>query len=210
MSNIEILTQQVRQCDLCSANIPLPPRPIFSVHANAKILIAGQAPGIVTHEQNAPFMDKSGARLRDWMGINEAQFYQENDIAILPMAFCYPGKAKGGDLPPPKICATTWRKKLLALMPKLELCLLIGKYAIDWHVNEYEYLHKQSTLSATVKNWQKFNIKKSDDNSDTIDYMPLPHPSPRNNIWLKNNPWFEREILPLLQQKVDSALHRSL
>lgn len=208
MTNIEILAQQVRQCDLCSANIPLPPRPIFSVHANAKILIAGQAPGIVTHEKNAPFMDKSGARLREWMGINEAQFYQEDDIAILPMAFCYPGKVKGGDLPPPKICAKTWRNKLLAHMPKLELCLLIGKYAIDWHVNEHEYLQKQHTLSATVKDWQKFNTNSIGYTGDSIEYIPLPHPSPRNNIWLKKNPWFEHEILPFLRQRVKHALQK--
>ncbi|MDT0594823.1 uracil-DNA glycosylase family protein [Glaciecola petra] len=208
MANLQILTQQVRQCDLCSAKIPLPPRPIFSVNANAKILIAGQAPGIVTHEKYAPFMDKSGARLRDWMGISEAQFYKQQHIAILPMAFCYPGKAKDGDFPPPKICAATWRKKLLAHMPNIELCLLIGKYAIEWHVNEHAYLRKQNTLTETVKDWQIFNRKENGCDGEHIEYIPLPHPSPRNNIWLKKNPWFEQDILPSLRKKVRYALQK--
>lgn len=206
MSNIELLTKQVRKCDLCTATLPLPPRPIFSINAKAKILIAGQAPGNVTHEENAPFKDKSGDRLRDWLGMSEAQFYTAQDIAILPMAFCYPGKTKGGDLPPPKICAITWRRKMLAHMPKLKLCVLIGKYAIDWHVNEHAHLQKKATLAATVKDWQCFNAKQGIFKSDDIEYIPLPHPSPRNNIWLKKNPWFENDILPTLRHKVARAL----
>ena len=196
MSNLQSLMTQVQQCTLCKQVLPLPPRPILSANEQAKILIAGQAPGLVTHQTHQPFMDKSGERLRDWMGISEAQFYREKDIAILPMAFCYPGKSKTGDLPPPKICAQTWRHALLSELPNIQLTLLIGKYAIDDYVANSNLAFENTTLTHRVKNWQ--NLPSN--------VIPLPHPSPRNNIWLKKNPWFSTDLLPHLKRKVRAIL----
>ena len=185
------IVKAVRTCSLCT-NLPLGPKPIFQLNPNAKILIAGQAPGRKTHHKGVPFDDPSGDRLRSWMGINRDTFYNELNIAILPMAFCYPGTGKSGDLPPPTQCADQWRLKLLMLLPNIQLTMVIGQYALDWHLR-----NKQAgTLTATVKQWR----------DHWPQLLPMPHPSPRNNRWLKNNPWFSDEILPALKKQVASLL----
>ena len=176
-----------RACTSCP-QLPLGPKPILQLHPAAKILIAGQAPGRKTHHKGVPFDDPSGDRLRDWLGINRATFYDEKRLAILPMAFCYPGTGKSGDLPPPKQCADEWRERLLGLLPNIELTLVIGQYALDWHLGE----RQSRTLTETAKRWREFWPQQ----------LPMPHPSPRNNRWLKNNAWFAEEVLPTLQQRV--------
>lgn len=184
--------EQVQACEHCVEHLPYGARPVLQVGENAKILIAGQAPGSKVHASGIPFDDPSGDRLRMWMGINKTQFYDANQIAILPMGFCYPGTGKSGDLPPRKECAPLWRSQLLAIMPNIELTLVIGQYAIAWHLPDV----KKQSLTDTVKEWK----------AQWPNQLPLPHPSPRNNIWLKKNDWFEREIIPPLQQRVKSLL----
>ncbi len=186
------IINKVKACQLCT-NLPLKPKPILQLDAQAKILIAGQAPGKITHHKGVPFDDPSGNRLRDWLGIDRATFYNDKQIAILPMAFCYPGSGKNGDLPPPAQCATQWRKPLLNCLPNIELTLVIGKYAIDYHLGNQQ----AKNLTETVKQWRRF--------WPTI--LPMPHPSPRNNRWLKNNPWFASEILPKLKQQVSLLIN---
>ena len=183
---------KARACRLCAAHLPLGPRPVFQVDAKAKILIAGQAPGRRVHETGIPFNDPSGERLRAWMGVDAATFYDPRKIAILPMGFCYPGTGKSGDLPPRPECAAEWRAPLLKLLSSTELTLVIGQYALDWHLKDTQ----KGSLTETVQNWKQYWPA----------ILPLPHPSPRNNIWLKKNPWFEAEILPMLKQKVGSLL----
>ena len=191
--HLRVLAQEIRACTLCSAYLPLGPRPIIQVSNSAQILIVGQAPGSRVHETGIPFDDPSGNRLREWMGIDKSVFYEESKIAIVPMGFCFPGTGKSGDLPPRPECAMTWRKKLLNELPQISLTLVIGQYAQAWHLGQ---LVKQN-LTETVKAWKEFGPE----------IIPLPHPSPRNNIWLKKNPWFEQEVLPKLQAKVKSILN---
>jgi len=181
----------VRTCTLCEG-LALGPKPILQLNPNAKILIAGQAPGRKTHHKGIPFDDPSGDRLRDWMGIDREVFYDESRIAILPMAFCYPGTGKSGDLPPPAQCAERWRAELLSLLPNIELILVIGQYALDWHLGSRAHL----TVTETVSHWQDY----------WPELLPMPHPSPRNNRWLKTNPWFAREVLPVLKRQVITLL----
>lgn len=185
------LATQAEACRLCESELPLGPRPIFQVNASASILIAGQAPGVRVHESGIPFDDASGDRLRDWMGIDRDVFYDPRVVAILPMGFCYPGKGPSGDLPPIPICAETWRQRLLDQMPNIRLTLVIGQYAQKWHLPDVG-----RNLTDTVKDWQSID--------STI--LPLPHPSPRNNRWLKNNPWFVSQLVPELRQKVSASL----
>jgi uracil-DNA glycosylase len=186
------ISGKARACRLCAADLPLGPRPIFQIDPAARILVAGQAPGRRVHETGVPFDDPSGERLRAWMGVDATTFYDPRRIAILPMGFCYPGTGKSGDLPPRQECAVEWRQKLLDLMPSVELTLLIGQYAIEWRLKT----GRKETLTQTVQNWKQY--------WPTL--LPLPHPSPRNNIWLRKNPWFEAEIAPMLQQKIRSLL----
>jgi len=183
--------EKVRACDLCGKDLDLGPRPVIQVHESARILISGQAPGIKVHRSGVPFDDASGERLRLWMGIDRATFYDPTQIAILPMGFCYPGKGTSGDLPPQKRCAATWRQDLLDQLTNIRLNLVIGIYAQQWHLQRTDL-----NLTETVRCWQEFGEG----------IMPLPHPSPRNNIWLKKNPWFEKDIVPALQTRVVSAL----
>ena len=201
------LSDQAKACTLCE-DLPLGPKPIFQFSPNAKILIAGQAPGQITHQRGRPFDDASGVRLRQWLGVDEERFYGEQ-FAILPMGFCYPGKGKSGDLPPRPICAETWQHKLLAELKQLELVVVIGQYALQWHLG----IKKSQAITPVVKNWSKYqqiDIKSSEkpDNGieNPVTYFPLPHPSPRNNIWLKKNPWFEQELLPELRTQVTQVL----
>ena len=184
------LLDQVRQCARC-ADLPLGPRPIVQAGARARVLIAGQAPGRHTHERGRPFDDASGERLRDWLGVDEATFYDPDRFAILPMAFCYPGTGAGGDLPPPTTCAKLWRGALLERLPRVELTLLLGRHALAWHWKR-EGRHPPATLTEAVRDWRR--------NWPAL--APLPHPSPRNNRWLKRNPWFAEELLPAVRQRV--------
>lgn len=185
------LLQAVRACTLCAAYLPLGPRPVLQAHASARILIAGQAPGRKVHASGVPFDDASGARLRDWMGVSREDFYDPRRVAILPMGFCYPGTGTSGDLPPRPECAPTWREPLLAKMPQLQLTLVIGQYALAYHLP-----HERGSLTATVQRWPSLDPG----------VMPLPHPSPRNNLWLKRNPWFEESVLPALRARVQAAI----
>jgi uracil-DNA glycosylase len=172
--------------------LPLGPKPIFQISNKAKVLIAGQAPGRITHEKGVPFDDPSGNRLRDWLGVDREAFYDPDRFAIVPMGFCYPGTGKGGDLPPRTECEEHWRREVLDTLASIELTLVIGKYAMDWHLADTQ----EKTLTATVRKWQSF----------WPDVLPLPHPSPRNGLWLKRNPWFDEEILPELRAKVASLI----
>ena len=181
------LLAAVRRCTLCSG-LPLGPKPILQVHTTAKILIAGQAPGRRAHERGVPFDDPSGDRLRNWLGIDRAVFYDKSKIAILPMGFCYPGTGKDGDLPPRARCAPAWRDRLLASLPDIELTLVIGRFAQRWHLGEQQ----SESLTETVANWRAFWPNS----------LPLPHPSPRNARWIRQNPWFEDEVLPVLRKRV--------
>jgi len=185
------LLKSVRACTLCSDDLELGVRPVLQAHPGARILIAGQAPGSKVHKSGVPFDDASGDRLRDWMGVTNETFYDEKRVAILPMGFCYPGKGRSGDLPPMPICAETWRDKLLEALPNISLTLVIGQYAQAWHLPS-----QQETLTDTVRDWKSY--KKA--------VMPLPHPSPRNNIWLKRNEWFEKDVVPELKNRVKKAL----
>ena len=164
---------------------------MLQVHPEARILIAGQAPGRRVHESGVPFDDPSGERLRDWLGIDRDTFYDERRIAILPMGFCYPGTGKSGDLPPRPECAPAWRTALLELLTGVRLTLVIGQYAQAWHLPD-----ARRNLTETVRAWREYDPG----------VIPLPHPSPRNNIWLKKNPWFGEELLPKLRERVDGAL----
>lgn len=183
------LLTSVRQCRICEQH--LQPRPVLQANPRARILIAGQAPGRRVHESGVPFDDPSGDRLRDWMGISTDTFYDPMQIAILPMGFCYPGTGKSGDLAPRPECAANWRDELLAALPAVKLTLLIGLYAQKWHLDA-----PAGNLTETVRNWKQYGPGT----------MPLPHPSPRNNIWLKKNPWFSDSLLPELRRAVAAAI----
>lgn len=167
------------------------PNPVAWFAPGARILIAGQAPGMKVHRSGKPFTDPSGDRLRDWMGVDDATFYDRARIAIVPMAFCFPGHdAKGSDLPPPKICAQTWRADILKVLPDIRLTLLIGAYAQSWHLGD------RQSVTARVQNWR--------DHAPAV--FPLPHPSWRNTAWLKKNPWFDAELLPVLRARIAEVL----
>ena len=185
------LLQEVRACTLCADSLADGVRPVLQVSPRARILIAGQAPGSKVHATGIPFDDPSGERLRDWMGVDRETFYDDRHVAILPMGFCYPGKGKSGDLPPQPICAQTWRQQLLEQMPSISLTLVIGQYAQAWHLQA-----PKRNLTETVRAWDSYGKA----------VLPLPHPSPRNNIWLKKNPWFESDVVPALRQRIKRAL----
>ena len=182
------LLTEVRNCTLCASHLPLGPRPIIQLHPNARVLIAGQAPGRKVHDSGIPFNDASGKRLREWMGVDSGLFYDPEKVAILPMGFCYPGSGKSGDLPPRSECAPQWRSCLLEQLPNIQLTLIIGQYAHAWHLRD----SRKANLTETVKAWQQYWPA----------VLPLPHPSPRNNRWLKKNLWFEAEVLPTLRAKI--------
>jgi uracil-DNA glycosylase len=158
---------------------------------SARLLIAGQAPGAKVHATGIPFDDPSGHRLRDWTGLSKEQFYDPEQVALIPMGFCYPGKGRSGDLPPRPECAQTWRTRILDTLQNLELTLVIGQYAIGWHLPD-----EKGSLTQTVSRWREY----------APGVIPLVHPSPRNNIWLKRNPWFEAELVPSLRERVRDAL----
>lgn len=185
---------EIRACQLCKADMERPPKPILQVSDTARILIAGQAPGNLAMESGRPFTDPSGVRLRDWLNMDEETFYDASKVAIVPMGFCFPGYDKnGGDIPPMKRCAETWRQPLLDKMPNIGLTVLIGGYAQKWHIGD----QMEKTLTATVQKWQSFLDQG---------VIVTPHPSWRNNAWLKRNPWFETDLLPELRKRVRSLL----
>ena len=185
------LLNQVRACTICAAHLPHGVRPVLQIHPNARVLIAGQAPGRKVHESGVPFDDASGDRLREWMGVSRAVFYDPKQIAILPMSFCYPGTGKSGDLPPRAECAPAWREKLLAHLPHVDLTIVLGQYALAYHLRT-----GRTPLTEVVKSWRTYWPAA----------LPLPHPSPRNNIWLSRNPWFGNEVIPPLQKRVSKIL----
>jgi uracil-DNA glycosylase len=187
---LSALLSDVRACRLCEG-LPLGPNPILQASSTSRILIAGQAPGRITHAKGIPFDDPSGNRLRDWLGVTREQFYDPQRFAIIPMGFCFPGTGKGGDLPPRPLCAETWRDKVLSQLPNIVLTLVIGQFAQGWHMPELQRLSLTERVRAATKE---------------APAIPLPHPSPRNGMWLKINPWFEKETLPNLKHRVTMAL----
>ena len=191
MTSYKSRLTQVRACTLCAAHLPHKARPVLQLHPQARILIASQAPGRKVHESGIPFDDASGNRLREWMGVTREVFYDPTQVAIVPMGLCFPGSGKSGDLPPRPECAPAWRKPLLSHLRHLELTLLIGQYAQAYHLGP-----ENSSLTEAVKSWR----------DHWPDVIPLPHPSPRNNLWLRRNPWFEAEILPALRSRVSEIL----
>ena len=189
------LVRQVRACTLCADVLPFEPRPVIQLSEASRILVVGQAPGRRVHETGLPFNDPSGDRLRDWMGVTRDTFYDESRMAILPMGFCYPGTGKSGDLPPRPECAATWREALLSRLKNIELTLVIGQYAHAWHIGK-----SRSSLTENVRAWREY-----------WPYLvPMPHPSPRNNLWLRRNPWFEQEVVPELRNRISEVLSKPL
>ena len=180
--------EQARQCTLCAPYLPHGVRPVFNIHPKSKILIIGQAPGRKVHESGVPWADASGRNLRDWLSVDEPTFYDPQIFGILPMGFCYPGSGKSGDLPPRPECAPKWHEVLLNMMPEIELTLLFGQYAQQRYLGD----RCAKNLTETVRNWRAY----------LPEYLPLPHPSPRNRIWLRRNPWFTEEVLPHLRERV--------
>jgi len=192
LTRLDRLLADVRACQLCAAYLPNPPRPVLRAAASARVQIVGQAPGRKVHETGIPWNDPSGDLLRAWLGIDRAAFYDARRIAIIPAAFCYPGKGASGDLPPRPECAPLWHPQLRALLPHVHLTLLVGQYAQAYYLGG----RRHGTLADTVRDYRKF----------LPEFFPLPHPSPRNRRWLRQNAWFERDILPALRQCFRAAL----
>jgi uracil-DNA glycosylase len=186
---LERLAAEGRACRICEGHLPLGPRPVFRVSTTARLLIVGQAPGTKVHETGIPWNDASGERLRDWLALDRDTFYDAARIAILPVGFCYPGVDNhGGDRPPRRECAPRWQNRFLALMPRIELILLVGSYAQAFHLAA----RRKPSMTETVAAWRDYLPR----------FLPLPHPSWRNTAWLKRNPWFGETLLPVLQQEV--------
>lgn len=181
------LLVDIRSCDYCEPHLPLGPNPVVRASASARLLIIGQAPGSKVHASGIPWNDPSGERLRSWLAVDKDTFYDESRLAIVPMGFCYPGKGSSGDLPPRPECAERWHKALLDKMPNVELTLLVGSYAQNYYLGK-----SKETLTQRVSRWRDFYPR----------YIPTPHPSPRNTLWLKRNPWFEEEVVPEIQDRV--------
>lgn len=186
------LLQEIKQCTICQDKLPHTVRPVVTAHANSKIAIIGQAPGSVVHQTGIPWDDASGQRLRSWLNVSSETFYNPEIFALIPMGFCYPGKGKTGDLPPRPECAPLWHAQLLHKMPHLELILLVGSYAQAYYLKT----QRKKTLTETVRHFEEF----------LPHYFPLPHPSPRNNIWMAKNQWFETAVIPALQQQIQLIL----
>lgn len=193
VESLPALVREIRQCRACAEVLPHEPRPVLQVSGRARLCIVGQAPGTRVHDSGVPFTDPSGDRLRAWLGIDAETFYDSDKVAIIPMGFCFPGlDAKGGDLPPRKECAQLWRARLFAALPAMELTLLVGQYAQAWHLGA----GRQKNLTETVRGWRDYLPAA----------LPMPHPSWRNNSWLKRNPWFETDLLPDLRQRVQQLI----
>ncbi len=193
MSDLAAAMKAARACRLCADELPLGPRPVFQIDAAARLLLISQAPGTKVHETGLPFNDRSGDRLREWLGIDREIFYGNQRFGLMPMGFCYPGvDARGGDKPPMKICASTWHPLIRPLLPRVELTLLVGQYAVARYLGK----RRRDSLTATVRAWRDY----------APEFLPLPHPSWRNTAWLRQNPWFEGEIVPELQRHVRRLL----
>jgi uracil-DNA glycosylase len=186
----ECLLDSIRSCRLCAPELPVEPRPVLQFHPSARILIASQAPGRIVHETGVPFDDRSGDRLRGWLGVDRERFYDQELFAIAPMAFCFPGAGKSGDLPPRRECAEKWREELLEELADVELVLAVGHYAVAYH------LGTKLSLTESVRRWREWPSS----------LLPLPHPSPRNTYWLRKNGWFEAELVPELRARVEGVL----
>lgn len=190
--SMQNLLENIKNCKICEEHLPLGCRPVVTAHPNAKVMIIGQAPGTKVHASGVPWDDASGKQLRKWLNVTNEQFYNEELFAIVPMGFCYPGKGKSGDLPPRKECAPQWHQQLLDEMPNLELIILIGMYAQKYYLKE----NAKRTLTETVNHYKDYQPK----------YFVLPHPSPRNRFWLTKNPWFEKHVVPDLQETIKDYL----
>jgi uracil-DNA glycosylase family 4 len=186
------LLKEINACTICQDNLPLGCRPVVHVNPKSKILVIGQAPGIRVHQSGIPWDDMSGKNLRNWLNVDSDLFYDKNHFGIVPMGFCYPGTGKNGDLPPRKECAPLWHPKLEDEMNNVELVLLIGLYAQKYYLKKLA----KKNLTETVRSFQEY----------LPNYLPLPHPSPRNNIWQKKNPWFVNEVLPTLRLRVSNLI----
>ena len=183
------LLREIRACRVCTAHLPLGPRPVLRAKASARLLIIGQAPGTKVHESGVPWDDRSGDRLREWLGFDRDVFYDESRVAIVPMGFCYPGVDKnGGDLPPRRECAPLWHVRVMQRLPNIELTLLVGSHAQAYYLGD----RCGATMTESVRAWRRHAPR----------FVPLPHPSWRNTAWLKRNPWFEKELLPELRESV--------
>ena len=189
---MEELLHDIRQCQICKEHLPLGPRPIATGHQASKIVIIGQAPGTKVHASGIPWDDASGRQLRKWLNVSDEDFYDTTKFAIVPMGFCYPGKGKTGDLPPRPECAPQWHQSLFDKMPNVELVILIGMYAQKYYLKKMA----KKTLTETVGNFKDY----------LPEYLPLPHPSPRNRFWLTKNPWFDKEVVPELQKRIKTLL----
>lgn len=192
MNQLDKLLAQVRACRVCEPHLEQGCNPVIQASKSAQLLIIGQAPGTRVHQTSIPWNDPSGQRLREWLQLDERTFYDSSQVAIMPMGLCYPGKGKSGDLAPRTECAPLWHQAILDQLPNITMTLLIGQYAQNYYLKD-----KPKTLTETVRNWQQWAPK----------YLPLPHPSPRNSIWLKRNPWFETEIIPYIRQHVHQQLY---
>jgi uracil-DNA glycosylase len=186
------LLSDIRSCSLCASHLPLGPKPVIRVSAASKILIVGQAPGTKVHASGIPWDDQSGRELRRWLDVDVDTFYNPDLFGIMPMGLCYPGRGRGGDLPPRKECAPRWHDKVLNNMPQIELVLLIGLYAQRYYLP----IEKSQTLTTTVRNYETYLPK----------FFPLVHPSPRNKIWQRRNPWFEETVVHALRKRVHAIL----
>ncbi|MHC4957640.1 MAG: uracil-DNA glycosylase family protein [Planctomycetota bacterium] len=188
MARLDTLLAEIRRCDVCAEHLPLGPRPVLRAHRAARILIVGQAPGTRVHASGIPWDDPSGDRLREWLGVEKERFYDASKFAIVPMGFCYPGTGKSGDLPPRPECAELWHARLRELLPEIRLTILLSQYALRHYLGD----RARKTVTETVRAWKEFRPR----------YVPLPHPSPRNNRWLKRNPWLATDVLPYLRRRV--------
>lgn len=193
MDELEAVLEEARACTLCREHLPRGPRPVLRAEASARLLIVGQAPGTKVHETGLPWNDASGDRLRAWLGLDRAAFYDARRIAIVPMGFCYPGRdARGGDRPPRPECGPLWHPRLRPLLPAVELTLLVGSYAQAFYLGN----RRPGGLTETVAAWRNF----------LPDFIPLPHPSWRNTAWLKRHPWFTEELLPEVRERVTAMI----
>lgn len=189
---MEKLLEEIAACRICEAH--LDPNPVLTASPHSRIAIIGQAPGRIVHESGIPWDDRSGDTLRSWMGVDKSTFYNPDLIALIPMGFCYPGTGKSGDLPPRPECAATWHDQLWKGMENVQLTLLVGSYAIGRYLKD----QKRKNLTETVRSWQEY----------LPEFFPLPHPSPRNNIWQKRNPWFREEVLDVLKVRVSHLIRQ--